>query len=84
MKAVRFHEYGGPQVLRVEEVDVPSPRAGQVLVRVAATSFNGVEGNIRAGRMQDPMPLELPHTPGLDVAGTVEALGQGVDGAAGG
>ena len=79
MKAVRFHEYGGPEVLRVEEVNVPSPREGQALVRVAATSFNGVEGNIRAGRMQGPMPLELPHTPGLDVAGTVEALGQGVD-----
>ena len=80
MKAVRFHEYGGPEVLRVEEVDVPLPREGQVLVRVAATSFNGVEGNIRAGRMQGPMPLRLPHTPGLDVAGTVEALGEGVDG----
>ncbi|MDX6359945.1 MAG: hypothetical protein QOH37_2999 [Nocardioidaceae bacterium] len=79
MKAVRFHEYGGPEVLRVEEVDIPFPSEGQVLVRVAATSFNGVEGNIRAGRMQGPMPLELPHTPGLDVAGTVEALGQGVD-----
>jgi NADPH:quinone reductase-like Zn-dependent oxidoreductase len=80
MKAVRFHEYGGPGVLRVEEVTVPSPREGQVLVRVAATSFNGVEGNIRAGRMQGPMPLRLPHTPGLDVAGTVEGLGEGVDG----
>jgi NADPH:quinone reductase-like Zn-dependent oxidoreductase len=79
MKAVRFHEYGGPEVLRIVDVDVPSPREGLVLVRVAATSFNGVEGNIRAGRMQGPMPLELPHTPGLDVAGTVEALGQGVD-----
>ena len=41
-------------------------------VRVAATSFNGVDGNIRAGRMQGPMPLELPHIPGLDVAGTVD------------
>ena len=80
MKAVRFHEYGGPGVLRVEEVTVPSPREGQVLVRVAATSFNGVEGNIRAGRMQGPMPLRLPHTPGLDVAGTVDGLGEGVDG----
>ena len=80
MKAMRFHEYGEPQVLRLEEVNVPYPREGQVLVRVAATSFNGVDGNIRAGRMQDAMPLELPHTPGLDVAGTVDALGPGVDG----
>ncbi len=80
MKAMRFHEYGEPQVLRLEEVNVPSPGEGQVLVRVAATSFNGVDGNIRAGRMQGPMPLELPHTPGLDVAGAVDALGPGVDG----
>jgi NADPH:quinone reductase-like Zn-dependent oxidoreductase len=80
MKAMRFHQYGEPQVLRLEEVDVPSPGEGQVVVRVAATSFNGVDGNIRAGRMQGPMPLELPHTPGLDVAGTVATLGPGVEG----
>ncbi|OLR94379.1 NADP-dependent oxidoreductase [Actinokineospora bangkokensis] len=80
MKAVRFHEYGDPEVLRVEDVDVPTPGAGQVRVRVAATSFNGVDGNIRAGLMQGPMPMDLPHTPGLDVAGTVDALGDGVTG----
>src|SRR4051794_38947645 len=80
MKAVRFHEYGEPQVLRLEDVDVPSPREGQVLVRVAATSFNGVDGNIRAGRMQAPMPLELPHTPGLDLPEPVGARGRGVGG----
>ena len=51
-------------------------------VRVAATTFNGVDGNIRAGFMQGPMPLTLPHIPGLDVAGTVDALGEGVDGLA--
>jgi NADPH:quinone reductase-like Zn-dependent oxidoreductase len=51
-------------------------------VRVAATTFNGVDGNIRAGFMQGPMPLTLPHVPGLDVAGTVDALGEGVDGLA--
>lgn len=78
MKAVRFHEYGDPEVLRVEDVDVPEPGDGQVRVRVAATSFNGVDANIRAGRMQGPMPMDLPHIPGLDVAGTVDALGTGV------
>jgi NADPH:quinone reductase-like Zn-dependent oxidoreductase len=80
MKAVRFHEYGDPHVLHLEDVDAPTPGAGQVRVRVAATSFNGVDANIRAGRMQGPMPLDLPHVPGLDVAGTVDALGTGVDG----
>jgi NADPH:quinone reductase-like Zn-dependent oxidoreductase len=79
MKAVRFHEFGGPEVLRYEDVEQPVPGAGQVRIRVAATSFNGVDGNIRAGYMQGPIPVELPHTPGIDVAGTVDALGDGVD-----
>jgi NADPH:quinone reductase-like Zn-dependent oxidoreductase len=79
MKAVRFHEFGGPEVLRYEDVEVPTPGAGQVRIRVAATSFNGIDANIRAGYMQGPIPVELPHTPGLDVAGTVDALGDGVD-----
>jgi NADPH:quinone reductase-like Zn-dependent oxidoreductase len=80
MKAVRFHEYGDPGVLRYEDVEQPTPGAGQVLIRVAATSFNGVDGNIRAGFMQDPIPVTLPHTPGIDVSGTVAALGDGVEG----
>jgi len=78
MKAIRFHEYGDAGVLRYEEVDTPAPAAGEVRVRVAGTSFNGVDANIRAGNMQGPMPLTLPHIPGLDVAGTVDALGEGV------
>ncbi|MCC3312429.1 NADP-dependent oxidoreductase [Nocardia africana] len=80
MKAIRFHEYGDPEVLRYEDADQPLPGPGQVRVRVAATSFNSVDGNIRAGFMQGPMPLTLPHIPGLDVAGTIDALGEGVDG----
>ncbi|MEU4691921.1 NADP-dependent oxidoreductase [Actinoplanes sp. NPDC023714] len=82
MKAVRFHEYGNPDVLRYEDVDQPVPGAGEVRIRVAATSFNPVEGNIRAGRMQGPIPVALPHTPGIDIAGTVDALGDGVTGLA--
>jgi NADPH:quinone reductase-like Zn-dependent oxidoreductase len=82
MRAVRFHEYGGPDVLRHEEVDEPVAGAGQVRVRVAATTFNGVDANIRAGLMQGPMPVSLPHVPGLDVAGTVDALGADVSGLA--
>jgi NADPH:quinone reductase-like Zn-dependent oxidoreductase len=79
MKAVRFHEYGDPSVLRYEDVEQPVPGPGQVLVRVAATSFNGVDANIRAGFLQGPIPVKLPHTPGIDVSGTVAALGDGVD-----
>lgn len=80
MKAVRFHEYGEPEVLRYEDVEQPVPGAGQVRIRVAGTSFNGVDGTIRGGFMQGPIPVTLPHTPGIDVAGTVDALGEGVDG----
>jgi NADPH:quinone reductase-like Zn-dependent oxidoreductase len=78
MKAVRFHEYGDPDVLRYEDVKQPVPGAGEVRIRVAATTFNGVDANIRAGNMRGPIPVVLPHTPGIDVAGTVDALGEGV------
>jgi len=80
MKAMRFHEYGDPSVLRYEDVEQPAAGVGQVLIRVSATSFNGVDGNIRAGFMQGPIPVTLPHTPGIDVSGTVAALGEGVTG----
>ncbi len=63
MKAVRFHEYGSPDVLRYEDVELPVPGAGEVRIRVASTSFNPVDGNIRAGFMQGPIPVTLPHTP---------------------
>ncbi|MEU3163007.1 NADP-dependent oxidoreductase [Streptosporangium sp. NPDC006930] len=77
MKAVRFHEYGTPDVLRYEEVEQPVPGAGEVRIRVAGTTFNPVDGNIRGGFMRGPIPVVLPHTPGIDVAGTVDAVGEG-------
>jgi NADPH:quinone reductase-like Zn-dependent oxidoreductase len=79
MKAVRFHEYGDPSVLRYEDVEQPTLGAGEVRVRVAATSFNGVDGGIRGGYLQGPFPVTLPHTPGIDVSGTVDALGERVE-----
>src|SRR3954453_15648425 len=78
MKAVRFHEFGDSDVLRYEEVEPPVPGAGEVRLRVAATSFNPVDGGIRGGYLQGAFPVTLPHTPGIDVAGTVDALGDGV------
>ena len=80
MKAVSFHEYGDPDVLRYEDAEQPVPGPGQVRIRVAATSFNPVDASIRAGGMRGPIPVTLPHTPGLDVAGTIDALGEDVDG----
>src|SRR5437763_11642931 len=76
---MRFHEYGGPDVLRYEDVEQPTPGAGEVRLRVASTSFNGVDAGIRGGYLQGPFPVTLPHTPGIDVAGTVDALGDDVE-----
>src|SRR4051812_1537962 len=84
MKAVRFHEYGDSDVLRYEDVDRPEPGAGEVLIRVAATAFNPVDDGIRGGYLRDAFPVALPHIPGIDVAGTVDAPGTAVDGFAGG
>lgn len=80
MKAVRYHEYGDPQVMRYEDAEQPRPAAGQVLIQVAATSFNAVDASIRAGYLQQAFPVRFPHTPGIDVAGTVAALGTEVTG----
>ncbi|MGY1747541.1 NADP-dependent oxidoreductase [Blastococcus sp. SYSU D00695] len=78
MKAVRFHEVGGPEVLRYEDVEVPTPGAGEVRVRVAASAFNAADNGMRGGFL--PIPVVLPHVPGYDVSGTVDALGGGTDG----
>ena len=78
MKAVRFHEYGDPGVLRYEDVEQPVPGAGQVRLRVAASAFNLVDDGIRGGYLQGPFPVTLPHTPGIEVSGTVDAIGDGV------
>jgi NADPH:quinone reductase-like Zn-dependent oxidoreductase len=79
MKAVRFHEYGDPGVLRYEDVEQPQPGAGEVRLRVAGSAFNPVDDGIRGGYLQGPFPVTLPHTPGIEVSGTVDALGEGVD-----
>jgi NADPH:quinone reductase-like Zn-dependent oxidoreductase len=71
MKAVQFHEFGGPDVLRYEEAERPTPGPGQVLVKVAGTSFNPVDASFRAGFLREVIPVELPHIPGIDLAGTV-------------
>ena len=84
MKAVRFHEYGEPGVLRYEDAERPHPGAGEVRIRVAATTFNPVDDGIRGGYLQGPFPVTLPHTPGIEVSGTVDALGDGVVGVAAG
>jgi NADPH2:quinone reductase len=76
MKAIRVHEFGGPEVLRLEEVPTPQPGSGEVLVRIHAVGVNPVETYIRAGKYAR-LPA-LPYTPGNDGAGVVEQVGADV------
>jgi NADPH2:quinone reductase len=76
MKAIRVKEFGGPEVLRLEDVPTPQADSGQVLVRIHATGVNPVETYIRAGKYAR-LP-QLPYTPGNDGAGVVEQVGPGV------
>ncbi|MGO4533820.1 NADP-dependent oxidoreductase [Leifsonia sp. 2MCAF36] len=80
MKAVQFHEFGGPEVLQYNDVEEPTAAPGQVRVRVAASAYSPADTGMRAGFL--PIPLELPHVPGYDVSGTIDALGDGVEGLA--
>jgi NADPH:quinone reductase-like Zn-dependent oxidoreductase len=78
MKAIVLHQYGGPELLRYEDYPDPKPGAGEVLVRVAATSVNPFDLKIRSGSVKDWVPFNFPGILGLDVSGTVEAVGPDV------
>jgi len=80
MKAVRFHQFGTPEVLSYEDAERPVAGEGQVLVRVAGSAFNPADNGIRGGTL--PIPVTLPHVPGYDVSGTVEELGAAASGLA--
>jgi NADPH:quinone reductase-like Zn-dependent oxidoreductase len=83
MKAIRLHEFGGPEVLRHEEVPVPEPGPGEVLVRVHAVGINPPDWYAREGMPDVPPelkpPFDLPLIPGTDVSGVVEAVAADVD-----
>ena len=76
MKAIRVHQFGGPEVLQLEEVPDPQPGPGQVVVRVHAAGVNPVEAYIRTGTYA--AKPNLPYTPGGDAGGVVVAAGPGV------
>jgi NADPH2:quinone reductase len=80
MKAIQIHETGGPEVLRLDELPIPQPGAGQVLIRVEAIGVNFIELYFRKGVYKAALPLTL----GTEAAGTVEELGPGVTGFAAG
>ena len=76
MKAILVRAFGGPEVLKLEEVPTPKPGAGQVLVRIHAAGVNPYDTYMRAGTYAVKPPL--PYTPGSDGAGVIEAVGEGV------
>lgn len=80
MKAVRYHSYGGSDVLGYEEADRPTAGVGQVVVQVAGTSFNQVDVALRAGLLKEFIPVTFPQVPNGDVSGVIADVGPGVTG----
>src|SRR5271165_4551958 len=78
MKAVVVHQYGGPEVLKLEEYPDPVAGSGEVLVRVAAASVNPIDYKRRAGFTKDFYPMQFPSLIGVDMSGTVVKVGPGV------
>jgi len=76
MKAIQVQQFGGPEVLTLEEIPTPKPGPGEVLVQVRAAGVNPYDTYMRAGTYA--VKPSLPYTPGSDAAGTVEAVGSGV------
>src|SRR6202522_1716415 len=74
MRAIRFAKTGGPEVLALENIDLPAPKPGQVRIRHAAIGVNFIDTYHRSGLY----PLPLPSGIGLEAAGVVDALGEGV------
>jgi len=77
-QAIRIHQYGGPEQLKLEQVQRPEPQQGEVLIRVHAAGVNPVDWKITAGMMKAFLPVQFPYIPGHDIAGVVEEVGPGV------
>ena len=78
MKAVQFAQYGGPEVLQVVEADEPHAGPGQIRIAVKAAGVNAMDWKIRAGYLQEMVPLTLPAGTGIDGSGVVDEVGEGV------
>jgi len=77
MKAIRIHNYGGPEVLQYEDAPRPKPQAGEVLIRVHAAGVNPIDWKVREGHVKDFWSHKLPLILGWDLSGAVEAVGPG-------
>ncbi|GHC46341.1 oxidoreductase [Streptomyces cinnamoneus] len=78
IKAVTFDAYGPADVLRLVDTDLPAPGPGQVRVAVRCAGVNPIDHKLRSGALAELFPLDLPHVPGLEASGLVEAVGEGV------
>ena len=79
MKAAQINEYGDTSVINVVDTDKPQVQSGQVLVEVKAAGLNPVDSMIRMGYLHQMAPLQFPATVGADIAGSVVAVGDGVE-----
>ncbi len=77
MKAIRIHEFGGAEQLKFDEIDKPSPGAGEVLIKMEAAGINFADTMLRQNKYL--FTPELPFTMGFEVAGTIEEVGEGVE-----
>jgi len=75
MKAIVAHKYGGPEVLTLEGVPIPTPKDDEMLVKVFAAGVNSFDGTLRLGKYAKPNGTQLPWHPGYDIAGVVERVG---------
>lgn len=78
IRRIQYHRYGGPELMRLEEVEQPRPGAGEVLVRVKAAAANPMDWGIRGGGLKIMTGRSFPRGVGHDFAGVVEAVGEGV------
>jgi NADPH:quinone reductase-like Zn-dependent oxidoreductase len=80
MRAIRMEGYGDPEVMQLAEAPMPEPGVGEVRIKVVAAGVNPADWQWRSGLLAKSMPLSFPHTPGYDLAGVVDKLGEGVTG----
>ena len=78
MQAIQAQDYGGPEVLVLEQALRPEPNANQVLIRLKAAGVNPADWKYRSGAYKQFMPLQFPWTPGLEGSGIIEAVGENV------
>ena len=78
MKAWTMHQYGDPDVVKLEDVPTPKPGASDVLVRIESAAVNPLDNKLVSGAVRDHFPVKFPYVLGMDVAGTIEAVGHDV------